>query len=1615
MPSKRKLLVPLSRAASALITSFSPRRAAAGLLVWLLVAWAACFVSPAVRAQEIDPAARGLDVFAVAPPELTGGAGAELLLRTYGYRKVDAAAPLGGVSVSARYEGAPVDAAPVVVTSDAEGLARLSMPPPTGAVGEALRIELTLQHGRHVRVRSVSVRPMPSEELSVSVPRDEVRPGETVTARLSLVDRATGAPRPDAEVELALEQGGAVAARVRGRTGPSGSTILRVKVPATEMPRPSFTLVATAPGRSVAPSRRTLRLQEQVPARPVFVAEATKARVLPGERVEFRLRLRRAGGDPVVNQSVAYLLLAESEATPDGELDDPKSAFSLRAKRVSTDARGEALVGFDAPAGLLVTQRIRVVAKVVHEGRSLSLTSSAVAVTPRGSASVELVPLAETLVPGVEQGLALSVVDGWSRPLAGARFRVLGDGLSAEVETDAHGTALLRWDVPLDVGGRRDRGPCASSVAATVRVELVSGAPREIFGAESVPVCLEVNRERRAVLEASSPVVRAGGRAAARLVARGELATARAPAHVALSVDAHVPRENGSSLLRLGEAWSRWEGSTAEASLEVPLRESAGGLAVLSVAVPRPSEAAVQASTYVLVLPRELPKLVARVTGGRPAPGGVVEVEALLSDERGQPIAGEVAAMVLDKSDFSDEDFERYASQFDTRLGLCARVGVEASHCDAALRAEPAELARLRALLAAGSDRRPPPALDPGKSSRAELEAAFREVLLSLEGAIFEASSSPERLRDALRKGPRGHAFNPELFEVVTQAMRSAPRTPGGEPLTLADLAAIDRQVDYDTVARRVARLKLFRLLTAARSFRTRNDLDADEPALRDPNALLRRMLDEGRHEALLDPWGQTFAFVPARGPSRPFLTAIPGFELRSPGPDGRLGTGDDLSDPFERILKSGTPYAVAMGEDRIADAMLDLRVAESSISAWSRLLEDSTGTQLGDNDRGQGSGAGRLGGSHRTKAPQLRMGATSVTRSAPYSRWLAPVAVDASGIARLSVPLGADETTYRVVLLATPSSGGPAFAHVDVPVSLPLSVRVDPFEYLRVGDRIEALVRVRNRGAAAVEAELGLSASGGARLAGPSKIALALAPQATTTARVSLEAAAEGPGGLGVSVRASSGLEDASEMRFEVRPAGRVLDVARARWVEGTVSFSSFVGERDKLLRGRPRLVVELPGRAVAEAALSERWLEQASSDADLVEAYEIYQRLRERAALESPGSAVERRAGELALRAATRAAGASTDAELGRALRARLRRLGAGSEVLGDRDPSDSSCPPELSDLGLLVAFAEAEPEAGGVVEACWENHAAVTVARLRRSDELAPLARVTLAFVERAHRRELAEELAQSLARAVSLGPDGRIVLPKESSHADRALVLSALGSARAAGLLGPGAPPLERLAAWLSVLRGPDGGFGSLTATRAATAALLGVAPTKQQRDHSVRVRAFDAGAELIGGEQLVKLGSSLELDPRTQRIEVSNATGALVRLEQRALVPYAAPRSTIGRPFSVELRYPAELRAGHTSLLRLRVRADLREPAQAYVRVPLVPGATIADEVEGVTALGDALLVRVELDARGEALPVLVPLRFAHPGSFLAAPAEARLYDAEERRTDGGAVRVVVAP
>src|SRR6185295_4861029 len=208
-----------------------------------------------------------------------------------------------------------------------------------------------------------------------------------------------------------------------------------------------------------------------------------------------------------------------------------------------------------------------------------------------------------------------------------------------------------------------------------------------------------------------------------------------------------------------------------------------------------------------------------------------------------------------------------------------------------------------------------------------------------------------------------------------------------------------DPQVTFDTVARRITRLKLFRILSAVRTERMQRGLDPDEPVFKDPNALLRRLVRKGSltEDALLDPWGGTMQFVRSAAPPVPFLTVAKGWELHAPGPDGIVSTADDVHDAFERVVRSGSPYAKA--------------------------VDEVTGKHLGNQGIGlSGTGEGGGGSGHYAS---LRQGATSVGHgrgtagiSTGDAYWVAPTRTDADGRVRLVVPLGDVETTWQVALV---------------------------------------------------------------------------------------------------------------------------------------------------------------------------------------------------------------------------------------------------------------------------------------------------------------------------------------------------------------------------------------------------------------------------------------------------------------------------------------------------------------------------------------------------------------------------------------------------------------------
>ena len=461
---------------------------------------------------------------------------------------------------------------------------------------------------------------------------------------------------------------------------------------------------------------------------------------------------------------------------------------------------------------------------------------------------------------------------------------------------------------------------------------------------------------------------------------------------------------------------------------------------------------------------------------------------------------------------------------------------------------------------------------DPAKNAEETLSRAFGDVLHSLEGAIFEAATSADRLRDVRRKGQNGWAWNPELMTLVTAAMSKPPETPGGEPLSLADLLAVDPQVTFNNVARRVTRLKLFRILAAVRAFRKERSLDPDEPIFKNPNALLRRLVREGRftEDLLLDPWGGTIQFTASAGPPIPFLTVVKGFELHAPGPDGAVGTGDDVRDPFERVLRSGTPYAKAVSEDRLVDAKFDLEIGDATVSNWEALFQELTGQAIGDSFGAGGlglSGVGEGGGGRGSGIGLGSIGTVGHGRGTSsiadgVAFWSIPRRTDAKGHLRIHIPLGDIETTWRVALVGVPDGARPATTTLDIPVSLPLSARVDAGATWVAGDRVSASITLRNRSSAPIRATVDATPGGVALLPegkpGASRRDEVEVPAGGARVVIlPLHANVPGEGSLAVTVKAPGLPDDQLRHTWEVIPAGEPTDLSRSQWVEDSAELA--------------------------------------------------------------------------------------------------------------------------------------------------------------------------------------------------------------------------------------------------------------------------------------------------------------------------------------------------------------------------------------------------------------------------------------------------------------------------
>jgi len=1546
-----------------------------------------------VVAAAPDPASRGLDLFLHVPPEVSPGAEVPLQVVAYAFPSVTRAVPLPMATLEAQWDPEQVKVAgpSVHATTDAEGRTQLSIPMPPGDE-EALPLLVGVRFGAHQRTRTLTIKRGPTAEVDLELPDTRVVPGSTISAYIRATSAQTGLPLVGQRLDLDLVEGDIPLRTQELTTDAGGIVMARVAIPRIDQPVWRWILRAHVPGPHGASAERALTPREETPGMPTLTAEfqPPDSGAQPGDTVPYIVRLRDASGHVLVDHEARVWI---GQGSPPPRSDKDQKAWLAASTPATTDAVGEVRRSTAMPT-LVKTSGASVSLLVRTEVEGHWLEASASVPVGRPSSSAELFPEAHAVVPGLAQHLLLRVEDGRGRGIAG-EFLVTGDGLDARVTTDAQGEADVTWNAPVGVGATRNVGPCAGGVAAAVIVRAATALPGLESHRQPFALCVAIDRDADAIVRADPLLAHPGERVRVTIARAG----ARRPVSVLAT--------------RGGQTLSTWIDAARDAGeIALPADASAGPWE-LSAASPDGAREARTIGASFFVTPRVLPQVRGTRVGGRAAPGGTIEVVADLGDGHGKPLAGSISAVVIDAHGGGSLDF----SSLDERSRLCKDLGVATDRCLEALEGGAAAAPLLRGML--GTEHGTPiaPSNDPGAAASKELSASFNEVLRSLEGAVFEASQSPDKLIDVRRREGGRWVFNPELFTLATDAMQTPPLTPGGELLTLPDLIAVDPQVTFDNVARRVTRLKLFRALLAVRTERRTKQLDPDEPVWKDPNALLRRLVQGGQltADALLDPWGGTLQFVRSSGPTIPFLTAVHGFELRAPGPDGVVGTADDVRDPFERVVRSGSPYAIALQEDRLVDAKWDMQVSDETVTAWQTLMDELTGTSLGLTGVGEGGGGrgegiglgqgfgnghGRLGGRH----------SSGISIGDAY--WSPPVRTDAQGRVHFSIPLGDVETTWRIAFVGVPDGAFPAASTLDVASDLPLSAQVDTGAAWTEGDLVLARVTIRNRSAKLAHASVTMRADGVAELAAdpraprgaraiPSpgaerRVTIDVPAGGSADTTVPIFAGKPGQAGLVVATEADGLPGDSVRHAWDVGFAGEERIFTEAGWVEGARTLGLTLDDGYRL-RGRPTLVIERGYEGAIADALDSLEPERQRSPSALLDALDAATRIERWAhtrssprahALEGIAHASARRA-----LAHYRALAATSEADFTE--KARIRAL-AGT-------PSDPRPPPECPpDAEKGLEPLEVEPETSVNVPPCWGAFVANASRLLGAEDDkhglaaavidVHELATALMALAPRPAHAALATNLVSRLRRHVKLDAGGEVVLPGD--RAERSLVYAALLRAHA---FGQSPATADVLAARLAGLRDATGGYGSPHATLAAVEAILSSQLEGTGTSH-VRVRATEdarvAGAAFAGVTLDVGDEASIRvpLPPGLLQVRIeSKGPGVLARLDVPLVRLWTHPPPAQASPLKLAMEWPEDATAGNVRVLRVLARQTVYHDRNVDLRIPLPPGVTLASVVGNPGAGGGYVVqlqgvLAVHWAVSEEQTVIEVPLRFGLAGT-----------------------------
>lgn len=1113
-------------------TSFrSPRRRPTAWTLFVCLLAAASFSTHASAKKETSrptkaPHGAVLGIYVLGPREVVAGTPAAFRVTVHWSSAPGVHGALSGAKLELSLKSKRRRYGLAKATSDARGTAMVAFTVPPQLPEGDYALHLAAKSGSARAEQKQTLRIVAGAQLFLTTDKPLYRPGQTLRVRALALRRIDRKPLAQKDLRFRVYD-------------PRGTCIFDRKVrssafgiAATELPLASEVnlgryRVAVVLGKDGTQRNRSVRVTRYQLPRFEVSMRTDRRHYRPGDRLTGSVVARYLHGEPLRDASVQ--LDIKRWLCPERTIERCRErSYRLH---LTTDKRGRARFSQLLLAGplelLFVRGRLDLRAAVTDDVGSRREGVLAVPYSPLRMRIALVVPGGE-LLQGVAQKVHVLATRSDGRPLRAARVRVRSGKVEVQAKTDGLGAATLTLQ-PTSTCRVRRRWRPRHGASLEITVDDPWGNQRIIE--RCVPLVrralrVELTRHLLARKQRLDLVLRAKAK-------DGELAF----------VDL---LEGGQTL---SSHQGRFVGGEARLSIAPPAGTE-GLIVVRAYRLARGAERQAQLAA-VWIEPRSPLRIEAKLDKREYRPGGKA-VLTLHVTRAGRGVSAALGLRAVDRAllVLAPEEPEaepllrslaNWATPQSARLplkpaGRSLRRWITAKETGAARR-------RATEILLA--------ALRPPRTSVWETDpwTERQQRWTTQRDAIVEAARAGVSELALGKRTSRGWVFHPRVVAHLVRAKklpRGSERDPWNRPVLGAQLPTFDANLVFATLAKEAARAKvdaLYELLEKHRKTlrlarrAIKGFTREQQPIILPSNLLVRlaRRKDVKKH-LFVDPWGQRLRLVRHRR-----LLLIHGDwttqdELLSLGPDGRLGTADDVR----------TEHATQrIGPRGLKGALCSAGICGQACDACGYSGRGSGGMLGGRYARaprvvaGRAMVGGSLGGRHGDReGPRVR------SRFPETLLWKPEVLTDARGRARVDIPLADSITTWRLFANASTQQGLFGRTALDLRVFQPFFADVDLPSNLTVGDRLELPVTVSNYRKKPLSVTLVLNPQRWLKLDGPPRQQLVVEPGRVAVHYFSVTVQHAGQHALRIFARARDEdgklVQDAIERRAEVEPDGQ-------------------------------------------------------------------------------------------------------------------------------------------------------------------------------------------------------------------------------------------------------------------------------------------------------------------------------------------------------------------------------------------------------------------------------------------------------------------------------------------